>query len=333
MSRPAPDPPQTMAALARSRYGPPEAVVTVRRPVPALRAGAVLVRVEASAVNTADWRIRAGAFPGVLAVPGRLMFGILGPRNPYLGSEFAGTVARIGPGVTRFRPGDRVFGIVGSGGATAEYLAVPQDAAIAPIPESLAAHEAAALPFGGLCALTFLSDYAGLRPGQRLLVVGASGGVGCYAVQIGKALGAHVTGVASATSAAALRALGADAAIDYAATRPADWPTGFDAILDTVGSLTPRAARRLLGPKGRFLPLNFGLREIGAAALNPLRDRKITIAVNEDTADGLARLAAMVEDGRLRPVVGHRFPLNRAHEAHALVQSRHRRGAVVIDLP
>lgn len=326
-------PPARMKALTYRSYGPPEVVRVSEVPTPAVSPDEVLVRVHASAVNSADWRIRAADFPGILALPARLMFGLFRPRNPRLGAEFAGTVEGLGPGVTRFKLGDRVYGIVASGGASAQYLAVGQGAAIALVPEGLSLEEAAGLPFGGLCALSFLSDVARLSPGQRLLVVGASGGVGTYAVQIGKALGAEVTGVAGPDNQAFVASLGADRMIDYSTTPLDRWPVGFDVILDTVGRVSPRQARHLLREGGLFLPLIFGLREIGAALVSGFRRKKIRLAVNEDTAEGLARLSALVTGGSLRPVVGASFPLEEAATAHALVQSRHRRGSVVLRIP
>jgi len=249
-----------------------------------------------------------------------------------LGSEFAGDVVEVGPDATRFQPGDRVFGITGSGGASAEYLTIAQDAAIAEIPVSISYHEAAGLPFGGLCALCFLSKFAGLKSGQKLLIVGASGGVGSYAVQIAKILGASVTGVSSSANLDFVRDLGADRQIAYDLVGQQEWPGGQDVILDTVGALTPSAARRLLAPGGAYFPLIFGLSEIFAALLNPFRARKTVIAANPDRVEDLLRLVALVDAGQLKPVIGHRFPLRQAGAAHELVEKRHRRGSVVLDL-
>ena len=165
-----------MKALTYTQYGSPDVIRISDLPKPTPAAGEVLVRVHASAVNTGDWRLRAAAFPGILALPGRLMFGVRRPKHTRLGSEFAGTVEAIGEGVTRFAPGDAVFGMSVGGGASAEYLTIAEDAAIAPMPEGIGFDEAAALPFGGQTALSFLVDYANIQPGQRVLVVGASGG-------------------------------------------------------------------------------------------------------------------------------------------------------------
>jgi NADPH:quinone reductase-like Zn-dependent oxidoreductase len=319
-----------MKALTYTRYGPP-GVVSVRDMICADPApGEVRVQVVASAVNTADWRMRAAAFPGVLVVPGRLMFGILKPRNTRLGTEFSGKVEACGEGVSRFKLGDRVYGISPGGGASAEFVNVSETGAIQVAPPMLDLACAAALPFGGLCALSFLRDFAGLSRGQRLLIVGASGGVGVYAIQVGKALGAHVTAVAGPDNQGFTADLGADAVIDYRATKPDAWPRSFDTILDTIGALSPSQARRLLRPGGVFLPLNFGLSELFAALQTPFQSTRVRLRVNEDTAEGLERLNALIETGQLRPVIGQELPLSKAVEAHRIVEARHKRGAVLL---
>jgi NADPH:quinone reductase-like Zn-dependent oxidoreductase len=184
-----------MRALTYSHYGPPDVVGIEDVPKPEIGPNDVLVRVMASGVNTGDWRVRAADFPGIMVVPGRLMFGLTKPRNRRLGTEFAGTIAAVGTDTTRFAVGDRVFGFSAKGGASAEYLAIDQDAAIAPMSSTLSFEEAAALPFGGLAALAFLTDFGALTADQDVLIVGASGGVGVYAVQIAKAFGARVPSV------------------------------------------------------------------------------------------------------------------------------------------
>ncbi|MEM6896645.1 MAG: NAD(P)-dependent alcohol dehydrogenase [Pseudomonadota bacterium] len=321
-----------MRALTYTRYGGPEVVAVTEVPQPKPAKGEILVQVEASAVNTGDWRIRAAAFPGILAIPGRLMFGLTRPRRQALGTEFAGVVAALGPGATRFQVGDAVFGFASGGGASAEYLSIAEEGAVALRPAGLSAQEAAALPFGGLCALAFLSDFAGLQPGQSVLIVGASGGVGCYAVQVAKALGATVAGVAGPDSQAFLTSLGVDVAYDYSATSLRQIEGPFDVVFDAVGAASPQDAWHLLREGGLFLPLNFGLREIGAALTNPLRRRKIRLAVNDDTAEALDKLSQMVTAGTLRPIIDTVFPLDEARAAHAKVETRHRQGAIVLSI-
>ena len=322
-----------MKALTYERYGGPEVVQVAEVDPPSVGSSDILVRVHASAVNTGDWRIRAAAFPGVLAIPGRLMFGLVRPRQRRLGSEFAGVVESVGTSVKRFKPGDRVFGMMPSGGATAEYLALPETGAVAEIPRSLSFEEAAGMPFGGLCALVFLDEYAELKAGRKVLIAGASGGVGAYAVQVAKALGAHVTGVAGPDSQDFVASLGADETIDYRQTDLETLEGIYDVVFDTFGSISPRLSRSLLVEGGLFLPLNFGMREIGAAILNSIRSRKIRLAVNEDRMNDMIRLADLIEDGKLRPVIDSVYPLEKAADAHARVESRHKKGSVIFALP
>ncbi len=321
-----------MKAVVYDRYGGPEVLRLDEVPTPVAGPGEVLVRVIASSVTTADWRLRASAFPGLLWLPGRLMTGIFRPRNRVLGMEFAGEVAAVGAGVSRFAPGDAVFGFSG-GGSNAEYLTIAETGSIAPLPEGLSPAEAAALPFGAVAALVFLRDFAGLTAGAHVLVNGASGGVGVYGVQIAKALGARVTAVASAENRDLLRALGADVALDYRTEDPLAVGRRYDVIFDTVGSLGFGAAREALQPDGLFLPLNFGGRALWQALVARLRGGpRIKLAVNGDSQADLEVLSQMVRAGSLRPVIDRRYPLERIGEAHAYVEARHRRGAVVIDV-
>lgn len=321
-----------MKALTYSRFGSPRVVQVsdVETPVP--NDNEVLVRVHATGVNTGDWRIRAAAFPGLLAIPGRLMFGIFKPRNQRLGTEFAGEIEAVGAKTSRFQVGDRVYGFSSEGRASAEYLTLDENSAIAQLPSEMNFQEGAALPFGGLCALAFLSDYGGLKAGDRVLIAGASGGVGVYAVQIAKALGAEVTAVAGTTSLQFLKELGADTIVDYSKTDVNEIEDRFDLILDAFGAMAPKSALGLLRPKGVFLPLNMSLREIGAALLNPFRTRKLKLAVNDDTAEGLARLNKLVVEEKLRAVIDTVYPFEQAQAAHEHVEGRHKKGAVVLQV-
>jgi NADPH:quinone reductase-like Zn-dependent oxidoreductase len=321
-----------MEAAIYTRYGGPEVLRTAQTGRPAVGDDTVLIRVRASQVTAADWRMRASAFPGALWLPGRLHAGLFRPKRPILGTDFAGEVAEVGARVTRFRPGDRVFGFSGSG-AHAEFLAIAESGCIGGIPASLGFEEAAALPFGALAALVFLRDFGGLKPGQRVLVTGGSGGVGVYAVQIARALGAEVTAAASAANLDLLRSLGAARALDYRAEDIAPAGAGYDLIFDTVGALGFARARRALKPDGLFLPLEFAGREMLQALWARLRGGpRIRLAINGDTPEDLKTLAAMVEAGELRPVIDRSYPLERIAEAHAYVQGRHRKGSVVITI-
>lgn len=319
------------AALYR-KYGDVSVLNIGEIPAPEPGAGEVQVRIVASAVTTADWRLRAAAFPGITWLPGRLMFGLFRPRNPVLGSAFSGVVSEVGEGVTSFAPGDAVFGFTLSG-AHAERLVMPASGAIVRKPDRLSHAEAAAVPFGALSAFVFLRDYARISDADRLLIVGATGGVGAYAVQIGSHMGATVTGVGSAENADLIRDLGASEAIDY---RGPDWPPRdgeWDAILDTVGASRFGRMRQNLRPDGVFVPLNFGVRDAWQALWTGMRSgKKVRIGVSGDTREDLQQIAELLEARAIRPVVDRVLPFDRIREAHAAVESRHSRGAVVVSM-
>lgn len=321
-----------MKAAIYHRYGPPDVVTLqdVARPEPA--EDEVLVQVAATTVTTADWRLRASAFPGGLWLPGRLMMGLFAPRNPVLGGEFAGTVIAKGAKVTEFDIGARVFGFSGHG-AHAEFLTIKANGAISQIPDGLSETDAAALPFGGIAALVFLRDIARIKPGQNILVLGASGNVGVYAVQIAKAMGAQVTAVASDENLGLLSELGADKVIDYRSNDPLSGENKYDVVLDPAGVSTFKGARKALIPNGVYVALNFSLLD----ALRALISRfgggpTMRIGVNGDTREDVDALAGMIAKRQVRPVVDRILPLEQIRDAYAYVEGRHRRGSVVLQV-
>lgn len=319
-----------MKAAVYHCYGPADVVRIAEVPDTEPAAGEVLVRTAAAAVTTADWRLRASAFPGGLWLAGRLMTGLLRPRKPILGSAFAGTVAALGPGVSGFEVGDRVFGFAPNG-AHAEFLTIAAEGAIAPMPEGLTFEEAAALPFGGDTALVFLRDIIGLRAGHRILVLGATGAAGSYAIQIARSMGAEVTAVASGPNEALVRRLGADDFIDYRASDPLSGDRTYDAIFDTVGAATFASARKALKENGIFAPLNFSVTDALRGMISGFgRGKKMKIAVSNDTRAHLDELSRMIDAGTLRPVLDRSLPFDDIREAHRLVETRHRRGTLVI---
>lgn len=321
-----------MKAATYHRYGSPDVLSIREVPTPAPGPDEVLISVHAASVTTADWRLRASAFPGILWLAGRLMTGLWAPRTKVLGSDIAGKVVAVGQAVTRFRPGDRVYGAIRAGGH-AEYAVVSQTAALVPVPDGLSNAGAAALPFGALTALNFLRDVARVGPGQRVLIVGASGGVGAYATQIAKVMGAHVTAVAGPGRAALLRGLGADEVLDYRQQDPADTPDPFDVVFDTVGATTWAGMRRAIRKTGLFLPLNFG----GTDMLQAVWARvsggpRLQLFVSGETAEDLTTISGMIRDGSLRPVIDSTYALTQIREAHSHVERRHRAGAVLLDV-
>ncbi|UBU18892.1 NAD(P)-dependent alcohol dehydrogenase [Nonomuraea gerenzanensis] len=314
-----------MRAALFDRYGPPDVlyVGTVPRPVPS--PGEVLVRVHATSVNGGELAGRAGRV--------RLVTGLAQRGWPKrMGLDFAGEVVALGAGTSGPKVGDRVWGVLGrTFGSDAEYLAVrPRRLSLAP--KGLDLVEAAALPVG-MTAITALRDKARLRPGERLLVRGGSGGVGVVAVQLGRALGAHVTALAGARNLGLVRDLGADEAHDYATTAPADLEP-FDVILDTVGTEHP-AYRRLLTPSGRMVAIAFDLSRpaasLGYLAASAVHGRRRVRAFSGNPDHRLlADLARYVEDGAIRPVVDTVFPLDDLAGAHRALEAGGVRGKFVV---
>ncbi|MGW3342012.1 NAD(P)-dependent alcohol dehydrogenase [Nonomuraea rubra] len=314
-----------MRAALFDRYGPPEVlyVGTVPRPVPA--PGEVLVRVHAASVNGGELHGRAGK---VRPVTGLMQRGW--PKR--MGLDFTGEVAALGQGTAGPRVGDRVWGVLGrTFGSNAEYLTVrPRHLSLAPAGLDLV--EAAALPVG-TTAITALRDKARLRPGERLLVRGGSGGVGVVAVQLGKALGAHVTALAGARNLGLVRDLGADEVYDYATTSPADLGR-FDVVMDTVGTDHP-AYRRLLTPSGRMVAIAFDTTRVAASlayiAASAVHGGRRVRAFSGNPAHRLfADLTRYVESGAVRPVVDTVFPLEDVAKAHRALEAGGVRGKIVI---
>ena len=321
-----------MKAAVYERYGPPGVVAIKDVPTPEPGPKDILVAVHATTVTTADWRLRAAAFPGVLWLPGRMVAGVFGPRKPILGGEFAGRVTAVGEAVTEFRPGDAVFGFAGTG-AHAEFLKMPAAGPVLAKPAGLGDAEAAAVPFGALTALVFLRDLAKLAPGERVLVVGAAGGVGVDAVQVARALGATVDGVCGTANVDFVRGLGAERVYDHARedfrTAGATW----DVIFDTVGKSDFRSARHALRPGGRHVFLDLSLTEIVQAMTTSFgKGPRVVIGVSGDHKEDLRFVAGLLESGALRPVIDSRYPLDQIVAAHARVDTRRKRGSVVVDV-
>lgn len=320
-----------MKAAWYDRYGPADVleIREVARPEP--KDDEILVQVFATSVTTADWRFRTSEFPKIMWLAGRAMAGLFRPKSNILGSEFAGRVVAKGKNVTRFKGGDEVFGFSGAWGAHAEYVVVSQDGPVVRKPAAVGYDEAAATPFGANTALTFLRDFAQVRPGQKVLIAGASGGVGVWAVQIAKHLGAEVSAVTSTGNVELVASLGADRVIDY--KRDNYWETGetWDVILDTAGTTNFAEAKRALTPKGVFLPAEFQGREILQALCAALSGgKKILLRVSGDSQEDLQTIADLLDEGEIRAVIDSHYPLERIADAHRRVESRHKRGSVVV---
>ncbi|WP_178798292.1 NAD(P)-dependent alcohol dehydrogenase [Streptomyces sp. MNU77] len=314
-----------MRAALYDRYGPPEVLYEGRVPVPVRKPGEVLVRVHAASVNGGELYGRAGKV--------RLVTGRRFPQRT--GLDFVGEVAGVDPTVTGLRAGERVWGLLGRAfGSAAEYVSV-RPRRIAYAPGNVAPTEAVSLLAGGTTSLTALRDKAGLRAGERLLVRGASGGVGSVAVQLGKALGAHVTGLASAKNLDFVRDLGADEALDHRATPLADLDR-YDVVLDTVGT-EHRALQRRLTADGRLVSIAFDIdrpvRSIGWILGSAVKGRRrVRFFSGNPKHDLLAELTAYVEREDLRPVVDTVRPLAEIAAAHRALEAGGVRGKHVIGL-
>lgn len=321
-----------MRAAMTTNYGAPDVVTAIAVARPTVGDHDVLVEVVASTVTQGDRRLRAADFPGMSRLPGRLMIGVLRPRHAVQGTMFAGRVAAVGAAVTRFTVGDDVFGSAPHG-AHAEYLALSDDGALARMPKNLSHAEAAALPYGAGTALVFLRDLANVSPGERVLILGASGGVGRFAVSLARHLGAEVTGVCSRDQ-DLVRSLGAHHVIDYTQEDFTQNGKRYDVIFDTSSVASQfRRCRPSLTLKGRYLSLHISLRllfEMATTAVTKgpraifgvaMGDRAITETLSE-----------LAEQGVFRPVIARRFPLTHIADAYTHLESARPHGAVIIDV-
>lgn len=320
-----------MKAAVCRRYGPP-AVVTIEdwpKPVPGPHD--VLIRVRACTVSSADWRVRSCSMPYGFGVPGRLAFGITGPRQPILGSELAGDVVEIGAAVRAFAVGDAVVTFSGATlGAHAEYRCMRADALIVRKPPTLSYETASALAFGGTTALDFFRR-AALRAGDRVLINGASGTVGSAMVQLAAQAGAEVTAVCSGANADAMRQLGAAHVVDYTRVDFAGEGKRYDVIADTVGNAPYARVRHLLTSHGRLLLVLATLPEmLRAPWVNITSRHRIVAGPTAERADDLRTLAGMAADGRFTPLIDSRFSFDEIVAAHARVETGRKRGSVVV---
>jgi NADPH:quinone reductase-like Zn-dependent oxidoreductase len=328
------DPPRTktMKAFTRRQFGSPDVLELQELEKPVVGDGEVLVRVHAASVNPFDWHMLTGT-PYIA----RTMVGLRTPKHERLGVDFAGTVEAVGPSVTSFRPGDEVFG--GKTGAFGEYVCVSADGAIAAKPANLTFEQAAAVPMAGITALQGLRDKGGIRPGHKVLINGASGGVGTFAVQIAKSFRAEVTGVCSPGNVDNARALGADRVLDY--TKDDFVRTGeqYNQILDIAFNRTWSEYKRVLEPEGvlvvvggpktnRLLgPMGKRFRVSLAAKAG---GRKAPFFLADMTGEDLLVLRDLIEDGKVTPFVERQYELSELPEALRYVAQGHARGKVVV---
>jgi NADPH:quinone reductase-like Zn-dependent oxidoreductase len=324
----------TMQAIVQDAYG--SAAVFHLRPIekPSIGEHDVLVRVRAAGVNPADWAITYG-----LPYIARPLYGLTKPKNPVRGTDVSGEVEAVGARVTRFRPGDAVFGWCGQlGGAFAEYAAVSKDALV-PKPARLTFPQAAAIPMAGSVALEALRDQARVRAGQKVLINGAAGGIGTSAVQIANWLGAEVTGVCSTKNLDLVRSIGADHVIDYTKEDFTRSGKRYDVVLDNVANRSLADLRRALTPDGTLLPNGGGFDHRWFASGGRLIKAKLSFAFGSQSVrsfvassklENLVALSELAEAGRLTPVIDRAYPLHETPEAIDYVGRGHARGKVTI---
>lgn len=322
----------TMRAVVQDGYGSSEVLRTTQVPVPAFGDAEVLVRVRAAGLDRGTEHLMTGK-PYAM----RLGFGLRRPRNPVLGRDVAGTVVAVGSSVTRFAVGDEVYGI--APGSFAEY-AVAREDKLAAKPAGLPFDRAAVVPVSGLTALQATYDVGEVEAGRRVLVIGASGGVGTYAVQLAVAAGAEVTGVASAAKLDLVRSLGAAHVLDYTRDDFADGEHRYDVILDIGGNSSLSRLRRALTPRGTVVFVggeNAGRvtgmgRQLRAALLSPFLRQRLCLFMAKERGTDLERLTALIDAGSLTPSVDRSYPLEQAPEAMRRLEAGDVRGKVAITL-
>jgi NADPH:quinone reductase-like Zn-dependent oxidoreductase len=324
----------TMQAIVQDAYGSADVLelADIDKPVPT--DNQVLVQVQAAGLHRGDWHVMTG-LPYLI----RIVVPTLGLRKPKVrvrGMDVAGTVEAVGQNVTRFQPGDEVFGWCD--GSFAEYACAPEDQ-LAVKPANLSFEQAAAIPISGFAALQGLRDVGEIQPGQTVLIIGAAGGVGSYAVQLAKAFGATVTGVASTTQVELVRSIGADEVIDYTRADVTDGTRQWDLILDTAGRRSLSQLRRALTPKGTLVIVGgegggrwMGgfLRNLRAPLLSRFVGQRLRMLASKERPEDLQTLRELLETGKLTPRIGRTCPLAEVPEAMRALEAGHTRGKVVI---
>ena len=315
-----------------TRYGPPSVVEIRDVPTPTPKPNEVLIRTHATCVNSGDARVRGFKVPPGMGVMLWAGVGVFRPRKPILGMDAAGTIEAVGIEVTKFKVGDEVFAMPGFGsGAHAEFVTMPETGAIAAKPAGLTMAESASLLFGGTTAVSFLQRDAKLKAGERILINGAMGAVGCASIQLAKHIGAHVTAVCSASKADLARSLGADEVIDYVSEDFTKNGQTYDVIMDNVGNALWKRSRPSLTERGRLLGVVSTLPEMIRAPLISKKDgQRLHAGIAGSSAKMLALLAELAESGKLKPVIDRTYTLDQIVEAHAHVDGGRKTGSVVI---
>jgi NADPH:quinone reductase-like Zn-dependent oxidoreductase len=317
-----------MKAIVCTKYGPPDVLKLkdVARPTP--KDNEVLIKIHATTVTSGDVRMRSSTWAPWFWLPARIMFGLTRPRKTIPGNELAGEIESVGKDITLFKKGDQVFGIywwVSFGGTNAEYICLRENS-VAIKPANMTYEEAAAVPIGGLTALVLLRK-AKIQSGQKVLIVGASGSVGTFAVQLARHFGADVTGVCSTTNIDMVKSLGADRAIDYTNEDFTKNGQTYDIIFDAVMKTSFSRCRHSLKQNGVFITVDYPL--LTAFWTSIVGSRKVVFGVANKIED-LTFLKELIEAGELKSVIDRRYPLEHTAEAHQYVEKGHKKGNVVI---
>jgi len=323
----------TMKAVVFTEFGPPDVLQLKEVEKPTPQYNEVLIRVHASTVSAGDYTTRSSPLSiRIMSLLAGANVGLTRPKNPILGAEFAGEIEATGKDVTRFSVGDQVYGDTGSSyGAYAEYLCMPEDGALVIKPSNMTYEEAAAIPRGAKTALFFLRDKGHIQSEQEVLIYGASGSVGTFAVQLAKYFGAKVTGVCSTANLELVKSLGADHVIDY--TKEDFTRNGqiFDIIFDTVGKSSVSQGKDVLKDNGIYLLGSGGSSAMVQMAWTSLAgSKKVILGVAPEESEDLAFLKELIEAGKLKPVIDRVYPLEETAEAHKYADEGHKKGNVVI---
>lgn len=330
-----------MNAIEYTEYGPPEVLKLreVEKPIPA--DSEVLVRVHAASVNYGDLIARKFnevsprkfTMPFPLWLPVRMVFGWNKPRKRILGNEFAGEIEAIGRNVTRFKVGDKVYGYRGqSMGTYAEYLAMPEDGTLAIKPANMTYKEAAAVPYAGIMALNLLRKVE-VQHGQKVLINGASGGIGVGLVQLAKEYGAEVTGVCGTQRLDFVKSLGADKVLDYTVEDFTQNEESYDLVIDILGKSSFAHVKGVLNGGGRYLRVSFKMKQLFEMLWTSIaRSKKVICAMSGESPEDLVLIRKLIEMGKIQSIVDRSFPLEQTAEAHRYVESGQRKGQVVITM-
>jgi len=325
-----------MKAILHTKFGPPDELQLKEIEKPEPKDNELLIKIHATTVTSTDCNVRNFTFvPRVFQLPARLfMFGVFKPRINILGIDLAGEIEAVGKEVKRFKVGDKVFGTPGiTFGAHAEYICVSEDRELAIKPTDMSWEEAAAIFLGASTALFYLRNKGNIQAGHKILIYGASGAIGTYAVQLAKYYGAEVTGVCSTTNIRMVQSLGADKVIDYTKQDYTENGETYDLVLDTVGKTSFSRCKKSLKQNGAFLPVVMGLRELIQIVWTSMTGgKRVKGGVAEVTVDDLEFFRELFEEGKIKPVIDRCYPLEQTAAAFRYVEKGHKKGNVVITL-